>query len=349
MNGAGWIETYRGTVKAWECDMVEHLTVAYYYERMIDAVFNLLDEVGAGPAHVLADRRTLAAVAATTARYERELRGGDLHHIESGFIGCGEHGARAGHKLFDSASGELCAAFTVSLRYVDLEARRTLPMPAALRRAIEARIVEWDRPPPEPRPAPKDESAFFDTGRDTVKPWEIDLLGHLSAPFYIHRFSDALMHAIARFGMTPAYLRENRIGFSTFEFQGRFRRELRAGDRSVVRSALMHVGGSSIRVLHRMYHARTGELAAELSQYGVHLDMDARRPSRLPEEMRARAAALLSGGQGRDRPPAGAVGERETVSFHTSETEDAGQAGTGAEADAGAGAAEAAREEAPKT
>ena len=349
MGSAGWIETYRGTVKAWECDMVEHLTVAYYYERMIDAVFNLLDEVGAGPAHVLADRRTLAAVAATTARYERELRGGDLHHIESGFIGCGEHGARAGHKLFDSASGDLCAAFTVSLRYMDLEARRTLPMPAALRRAIEARIVEWDRPPPEPRPAPKDESAFFDTGRDTVKPWEIDLLGHLSAPFYIHRFSDALMHAIARFGMTPAYLRENRIGFSTFEFQGRFRRELQAGDRSVVRSALMHVGGSSIRVLHRMYHARTGELAAELSQYGVHLDMDARRPSRLPEEMRARAAALLSGGQGRDRPPAGAVDGRGTVSFHTSETEDAGPAGTGAEAGAGAGAAEEVREEAPKT
>ena len=63
-----------------------------------------------------------------------------------------------------------------------------------------------------------------------MKPWEIDVLGHMSAPFYIHRFSDALMHALARFGMTPAYLRENRVGFSTFELQGRFRRELRAGD-----------------------------------------------------------------------------------------------------------------------
>ena len=294
MDDPGWTETYRGTVKAWECDMVEHFTVACYYERMIDAVLNLLDEAGAGPAHLLADRRTLAAVTATTARFERELRGGDLHHVESGFVGCGDHGARVGHKLFDSASGDLCAAFTVSLRYMDLDARRALPLPARIRGEIEARLVEWDRTPLEPRPAPKDESAFFDTGRDTVKPWEIDVLGHLSAPFYIHRFSDALMHAIARFGMTPAYMREHRIGFSTFEFQGRFRREFHAGDRIVVRSALMHVGGSSIRILHRMYHARTGEFAAELSQYGVHLDMDARRPSRLPEEMRARAAALVS-------------------------------------------------------
>ena len=293
MSSAGWIETYRGTVKAWECDMFEHFTIACYYERMIDAVLNLLDEVGAGPAHIRAERRTLAAVAATTARFERELRGGDVHHLESGFIGCDEPGVRLGHKLFDSANGALCAAFTLSLRYVDLEARRALPMPATLRRGIEARLLEWDRPRPERRPAPKDESAFFDTGRDTVKPWEIDVLGHMSAPFYIHRFSDALMHALARFGMTPAYLRENRVGFSTFELQGRFRRELRAGDRTFIRSALMHVGGSSLRILHRMYHAPTGELAAELSQYGVHLDMDARRPSRLPEEMRTRAAALV--------------------------------------------------------
>ena len=166
-------------------------------------------------------------------------------------------------------------------------------MPAPLRRAIESRLVEWDRPPDEARPAPRDESGFIDSGRDTVKPWEIDLLGHMSVSFYLHRFSDANMHVVARFGMTPAYLRENRIGFSTFEFQGRFRRELRVGDRILIRSGLMHVGGSSMRILHRMYNARTGELAAEFSQYGVHLDLDARRPSRIPEEMRARAADIL--------------------------------------------------------
>ncbi len=291
--GGGWSETYRGMVKAWECDMVEHFTVAYYYERLIDGVLNLLDEVGAGTEHIFRDRRALATVA-TTARYEAELRGGDLHHVESGFIHCDERGAGIGHKLFDSATGRRCAAFTVDLRYMDLEARRAAPMPADLRERIRARLVEWDGPPAEPRPAPKDESAFADSGRDTVKAWEVDVLGHMSLPFYVHRFSDANMHAITRFGMTPAYLRENRIGFSTFEFQGRFRRELRAGDRILIRSALMHAGGSSLRVLHRMYNARTGDLAAELSQFGVHLDMDARRPSRLPEEMRARAAALVS-------------------------------------------------------
>ena len=293
MSNTGWTETYRGMVKAWECDAFEHFTVAYYYERMIDAVLNLLDEVEAGPVYIHEDRRALVTVA-TVGRFDSELLEGDIHHVESGFIGCDGAVARTGHKLLDSANGRLCAAFTISLRHMDMDTRKAVAMPEPLRRAIESRLVEWDRPPDEPRPAPRDESAFIDSGRDTVKPWEIDVLGHMSVPFYLHRFSDANMHVVARFGMTPAYLRENRIGFSTFEFRGRFRRELHAGDRILIRSGLMHVGGSSMRILHRMYNARTGDLVSEFSQYGVHLDLDARRPSRIPEPMRARAADQLS-------------------------------------------------------
>ena len=292
MNENGLSETYRGMVKAWECDAFEHFTVAYYFERIADAIFNLHDEVDAGPTHMREDRRGLATVA-TVGRFESELLEGDLHHVESGFIGFEGETVRSGHKLFESASGRLCAAFTLAQRYIDLDTRRAAPMPAALRAAIESRLVEWDRPPDEPRPPPRDESGFIVSGRDTVKPWEIDLLGHMSVSFYLHRFSDANMHVIARFGMTPAYLRDHRIGFSTFEFRGRFRRELRVGDRILIRSGLMHVGGSSMRIQHHMYNARTGELAAAFSQYGVHLDLDARRPSRIPDEMRTRAAGMV--------------------------------------------------------
>lgn len=292
----GWTETYRGSVKAWERDLFEHLTVAYYYERLTDGVLTVLEEVGAGPTHIREQRRTLATTG-TTAQYEEELRGGDLHHIESAFIGCDERGTvTTGHKLLNSETGAVCAAFIVDLRYMDLDARRGVPLPDDIRERIVARLVEWDRPPPERRPGPRDESVFFDTARDTVKIGEVDLLGHLSVPYYIHRFSDANMHAIARFGLTGAWLRDNRRGFSTFEFQTRFRREFMAGDRTLIRSAIMHIGGSSMRLMHRMYNLRSGEpeLAAELSQFGVLLDLDARRPTRIPDELRARAMPLVS-------------------------------------------------------
>ena len=93
--------------------------------------------------------------------------------------------------------------------------------------------------------------------------------------------------------MTPAYMREQRRGMSTFEFQLEFRGELHAGDPVHVKTALLHLGNSSIRVLHRMFTGRTGGLVASLDQFGVHLDVDARRPTALPDALRERARAIL--------------------------------------------------------
>ena len=103
--------------------------------------------------------------------------------------------------------------------------------------------------------------------------------------------------------MTPAYMHAERRGFSTFEFRLHFAGALRAGDPVRVRSALLHVGKSSIRLLHRMANARTGEEVAILEQSGVHLDMVARRPTPLPDGLRERAKALLVAAPAGDRRP----------------------------------------------
>jgi hypothetical protein len=42
-----------------------------------------------------------------------------------------------------------------------------------------------------------------------------------------------------------------------------------------------------------MFNGRTGRLAASLDQFGVHLDVDARRPTPLPDALRERARAIL--------------------------------------------------------
>ena len=55
------------------------------------------------------------------------------------------------------------------------------------------------------------------------------------------------------------------------------------------------LGGSSVRFYHRMRNAETGADIAGLSQFGVQLDLDARRPSRIADDLRARAEALLAG------------------------------------------------------
>ena len=95
------------------------------------------------------------------------------------------------------------------------------------------------------------------------------------------------------FGMSCSYAAENRIGFSTFEFQLEFKEDHpRAGEPLEVRSAVAYIGRSSMRTVHRMQRVN-GETVAILSQMGVHLDLDKRRPTPFPEALASRAREMI--------------------------------------------------------
>jgi len=287
-----WLETYRGFVYRWEVDHNDHLTVAYYFTRIADAGLGLLEALGLGPIYM---RRSGRGCVTTDCyvRYQRELRVGDIMHVESGVIRVERDTLVLGHRVFNSETGEVCTTVEHSARHVDLKRRTGVRLTPAQRRAIEARRVAWDGPPREQRPRPRSLAGFRQTARDTVEPSELDVFGGSGLTHYIHRFSAANGHAIAAFGMTPGYQREQRRGFSTFEFQLAIGGALRPGDPVRVQSALLHVGTSSLRLLHVMTNERNGERVATLEQLGVHLDMDARKSTPLPDELRARAQAVL--------------------------------------------------------
>jgi acyl-CoA thioester hydrolase len=270
-----WIETYRGTVFRWEVDDNDHFTVAYYLARFADASVVMRHALGIGPAPTVD----------CFIRYQHELRVGDIMHIESAVIAVEGDGVVLGHKLYESAAGKLCTTVEQRVRVrLDPRARRT----------IEERRVVWDGPAREVRPRPSRFDDFRDSSRDTVKPWEIDLTGQLSLSAAVHRFSASNAHVLAAFGVTPAYMRESHRGFSTFEFQLGLGSEVQAGDPLVVRSALVHMGNSSLRFFHTMLDERNGVEVACLEQSGVHFDQDLRRPASLPDALRTRALALLA-------------------------------------------------------
>ncbi len=284
-------ETYRGVVYRWEVDHNDHLTVAYYFSRLGDATLAVLDRLGLGRAYTERTARACVTVDCH-ARYLRELRVGDLMHVTTAVLDGDEQGLRLGHTLLDSDTGEVCTTFTQRLLHVG-PGRVPAPLDADTRRAVVARRTAWDEPARESHPRPHGTDRFVPSARDTIKPWEIDVLGQPALPAYIHRFSAANGHALGAFGFTPAYMRRERRGFSTFEFQCAFTGELRAGDPVAVRSALLHLGNSSMRLLHVMTNERTGEEAASLVQSGVHFDQQARRPAPLPDALRERARGVL--------------------------------------------------------
>ena len=47
--------TFQGAVPPWECDIVEHFTVAYYYEKFQSATWRFLQEAGVDPTAEMAD------------------------------------------------------------------------------------------------------------------------------------------------------------------------------------------------------------------------------------------------------------------------------------------------------
>jgi acyl-CoA thioesterase FadM len=127
-------------------------------------------------------------------------------------------------------------------------------------------------------------------------PTQAGVRGRLSLPGYIHRFSTANSFAMAAIGMTPQYLTEARIGLSTFEFQLTFHDQARPGDLLDVETCIAHLGNTSMRFYHRMRHAETGAHIAGLSQFGVHLNLDQRRPASIPDPIREQAQVLLANG-----------------------------------------------------
>lgn len=292
MSAPGWVETCRGTVFPWEVDIVGHFTVAYYFERFEDATLAALDGLGLGPRYMRATGHGCLTTDCHV-RYLHELRAGDVLRIESAVIGVDAGGVRLGHKLHDADTGTLCATVDQRTVHARLDDRAPAPLPAGVGAAAAARQVPWDGPPRETRPRPAGLEGFRDSARDTVKPHEIDVFGQCGFAHHVHRFSAGGLNTFAAFGMTPAYMREAKRGFSTFEFQLRFPGTLRAGDLVRVRTGVLHVGSSSVRILHRMLREPEAALVAELDQFGVHLDTEARRPTPLPEALRARARALL--------------------------------------------------------
>jgi acyl-CoA thioesterase FadM len=271
-----WTETYRGVVAAWECDAFAHLTIAYYFARLEDASVAALEDLPA------------AGGARTDGLYVRlmkEFRAADLMHVQSAPIALEGSTLTIGHKIFDSASGELT---TTTEQRITLEG-----LSPAQRAALAARIVAWDGPQREARPAPADDAGFVPSGQRVVQPWEIGNDGRLSWQHLVHHFSGAGLHACRAAGMTPKYLRDNRRGYSTFELDVTIDALPRAGDRIAVRSGILQVGKSSIRFLHRMVDARTGKRLASMGQFGVHFDLEARRPAPLPDALREAATALV--------------------------------------------------------
>jgi acyl-CoA thioester hydrolase len=124
------------------------------------------------------------------------------------------------------------------------------------------------------------------TYRGTVYPWQCDHVGHMNIMWYAGKFDEANWNFFARLGLTPSYLRESGRGMAGVQQNISYKRELFAGDIVEVKSRLLEIGDKSIRFLHEMRNAETGEVAATCEITAVHLDREAHKSTPFSPEIR---------------------------------------------------------------
>jgi acyl-CoA thioesterase FadM len=267
---AGLVETYRGGVAAWECDVFGHLNIAFYVDRFADAALDLLERHAPGRRW-----RTLAL----DTRYDRELRAGAGLAIRSALLEAHPDRVRIAHELVESATGTRASVAEHVLA----------PVPGPVAAAPSAADFAWQPLPPFAWPPG---GGRIPAGRDRAAPAET-AEGGLSLLGCLHRFSNACLHVIDSIGMMQSYRELERRGFATFETR------LAIGDSSaiageglVTTSDVVMVGRSSLAMVHRLHATRDGRPIARFYQAGVHFDLAARRSAPWPAELRMKAEAL---------------------------------------------------------
>ena len=129
------------------------------------------------------------------------------------------------------------------------------------------------------------------TWAEDVRPEWIDYNGHLSEPFYVLVFGHGTDAVMAAIGMTQAYLTDTGTSLYTVEAHVRYLDQVPTDSRLEVRSSVIGLTGKLLWLWHDMWCE--GRLRATEEVLAVHVDSRAGRATPLPDQLRARAEALL--------------------------------------------------------
>jgi len=134
----------------------------------------------------------------------------------------------------------------------------------------------------------------FDVYRGSVNAWECDTMGHMNVQHYVARMSHAWSHIRPTIGYPPGHLTVARISPIAVRDVIRYKRELLAGDAMHMTSQVVAATEKTISIHSVLYKSTTGEVSATFDTKALHFDLAARKSRPFPDEIRAKAEALIA-------------------------------------------------------
>lgn len=128
----------------------------------------------------------------------------------------------------------------------------------------------------------------------TIPESYLDSMGHMNVMWYTHLFSHAVGGVFRLIGMNREYFVSNQCGsFALAQFIS-YRKEVRVGERVMLRSRVLGRSEKKIHMLHYMTKDEGRVLAATGEFLGAHIDMTTRRTSPFAPHIAANIDQLLT-------------------------------------------------------
>ncbi len=117
----------------------------------------------------------------------------------------------------------------------------------------------------------------INTYRGTVYPWNCDHMGHMNVQFYIAKFDEASWTLLTWLGLSPTYLKENKMGIVALEQHVNYYKEVLAGDSIYIETDLIEIRDKTIIFNHRMFDLESKEMVSQTKITGLYIDAEIRK------------------------------------------------------------------------
>lgn len=134
-----WINTFQGVALAYEYDAVSYMNSRMYVSRFDQATWFLLHAIGLNP-NSMKERNLRFAIVRQNFQFLRELRGGELITIRSGFLAVGKKYFRFLHQMHDD-QGHLIATCDIVGVQADLSTGASVKLAEDLQSSAQKYLV----------------------------------------------------------------------------------------------------------------------------------------------------------------------------------------------------------------